>query len=864
MVDEFCVEKPWGEDYDIDSDKADTNTEIPHFGTRRRLRSVFPDEYCTLGSPTAICGKCNARMWKEERVNKYVSQGTPIFSICCKRGEVKLPPTPATPPYLQIIYNDPLKSITFLRNIGIYNAIFSFTSAGGNVDHSIYNGRGPYIYRLNGQNHHVFGSLIPDDGETPKFCQLYIYDTANEVNNRLRWVNASDKTQFHAQVVEGLLQMLDQTNELCKEFRMARDRFENNDLVDLKVELKVCRSQSGRKNHISASNDVAGVMVGSSDNTTCDRDIIIEPKMGRLRRVSYVHPKFMALQYPILFPNDEDGYHDKIPFTSADPNNLKDHDMISMKKYYTYRFQVRDNEGFKRYMQQNFQDALAVCRHVGHPNIFLTMTTNPLWDEIQRMMEFLPGCHYSNSPDIISRVFCLKLDQLTHDIKKKSYFGKCIGIMYVVEFQKRGLPHVHMLIWLDAASKVYLKKNVDKFVSAEIPDPIKDPVGYESVKMFMMHGPCGLQNLKSPCMKGFKCTRFFPKKYCPRTTFDESGFPIYKRRRQNITIKKGKAELDNQWVVPYNRDLLGHDIATVKITGKKRKSSHKKVDEPIDEINAYFDGHYVCGAEAAYRIFGFPIHHRTLSVERLPFHLPDQKNCTFRADGSLQEVAEKEKQRLSKLEAFFVLNKTDSNARKFTYDEIPQHYVWNDTARSWKKRQRGLQIGRLSYCDHSSGEVWYLRILITKVRGPTSFEELRTINGVCFSSFKDACKEYGLLDHDKEWHEVIKQCSTGGLPPRIRQLFVHIIVNCKVTDLGHLWKCHWGKMIDDILLKRRNKTHDPKLELTEMQLQFYALAEIDDLLRSIGKSLKHFGQLPQPPSSYLNHGLNNLIIEETS
>lgn len=83
--------------------------------------------------------------------------------------------------------------------------------------------------------------------------------------------------------------------------------------------------------------------------------------------------------------------------------------------------------GSRRYMQQNFHDGLAVCRHVGHPDIFLTMTTNPLWDEIQRMMEFLPGCHYSNCPDIIARVFRLKMEQLTNDIKKKSYFGKCIG-----------------------------------------------------------------------------------------------------------------------------------------------------------------------------------------------------------------------------------------------------------------------------------------------------------------------------------------------------------------------------------------------------------------------------------------------------
>lgn len=83
--------------------------------------------------------------------------------------------------------------------------------------------------------------------------------------------------------------------------------------------------------------------------------------------------------------------------------------------------------GSRRYMQQNFQDALAVCRHVGHPDVFLTMTCNSFWDEIQKMMILLPGCQSHNCPDIVSRVFRLKLDQLTHDIKKKSYFGVCVG-----------------------------------------------------------------------------------------------------------------------------------------------------------------------------------------------------------------------------------------------------------------------------------------------------------------------------------------------------------------------------------------------------------------------------------------------------
>lgn len=75
--------------------------------------------------------------------------------------------------------------------------------------------------------------------------------------------------------------------------------------------------------------------------------------------------------------------------------------------------------GSRRYMQQNFQDALAVCRYVGHPNIFLTMTSNPLWDEITQMLKLIPNASSVDNPDIVARVFHLKLQQLVDDIKKK-------------------------------------------------------------------------------------------------------------------------------------------------------------------------------------------------------------------------------------------------------------------------------------------------------------------------------------------------------------------------------------------------------------------------------------------------------------
>lgn len=83
--------------------------------------------------------------------------------------------------------------------------------------------------------------------------------------------------------------------------------------------------------------------------------------------------------------------------------------------------------GSQRYMSQYFKDSLAICRAIGHPSLFLTMTCNTKWPEIKSMLELLPNVDAVDAPDIVSRVFKLKLDQLIDLIKKKHYFGRCIG-----------------------------------------------------------------------------------------------------------------------------------------------------------------------------------------------------------------------------------------------------------------------------------------------------------------------------------------------------------------------------------------------------------------------------------------------------
>ncbi|KAL8099136.1 hypothetical protein AgCh_031714 [Apium graveolens] len=818
---------------------------------------IFPHEvthttegYCSLGAPSEKCLKCGAIMWKEERVNKNVKKGVYEFSICCGKGQIKLPATPPTPEYMMQLYNDPKKRNKFRRLIRIYNAMFAFSSMG-------------------------------DDSDDPKFCQLYIYDTEHEVENRMRWVNVVNGERVDAEVVEGLLRMLDDTNELVKCFCMARDHFKEQPVQDLKIVMKVCRPVTGRENFIGPLNEVGAIMVGYLEDTCGERDIIIESKSDGIERISDIHPKLMALQYPLLFPNGEDGYHDDIPYIQTKNNGGKKRKRVTMKEFYAYKLQIRHHEGntprlggrlfqqyivdafsaieqarlwwfrthqkvlrndlydniakiirsgefdttnigkgfilpasflgSKRYMQQNFQDALAVCRHIGHPDIFLTMTTDPLWDEILEMMKHSPGCSAQDSPDIIARVFKMKLEQIVEDIKKKAYFGECVG--------------------------------------TEIPDPIKDPIGYAAVSSFMIHEPCGLENTRSPCMKNMKYTKHFPKKYCARTTFDSYGFPVYKRRRSNITVKKGNAELDNQAIVELS---------------KKNNEEDPEHKLPVDEIKAYFDGRYICGAEAAHRIFGFDIHYRSISVLRPLFHLTGKRNCTFRENEELQKVLQREKFKRSQLEAFFKLNVDDQTARCYTYDEIPKYYVSNDTDSVWTVQKRGTHIGRLLYTHHSSGEIWYLHLLLSKVRGPTSFNFLKTVDGVLYNTFKEACLKRGFLAEDNEWNEVLEERSKCGFPPQIRELFVQIMTNFQVIDLGNLWNIHWKHMGDDIIMKQRKLSGNSDRIFPDQHLQFYVLAEIDKLLRSIGKSLKQFSQMPQPPSEFLQSGSDNLIIDELS
>jgi len=90
--------------------------------------------------------------------------------------------------------------------------MFSMTSFGAQVDASINDGSSPYVFKVTGQVCHWLGSLCPPENESPRFLQMYVYDTQNEVSNRLRFFSGSD-TGLSTDVVSLIVDVLGETNE---------------------------------------------------------------------------------------------------------------------------------------------------------------------------------------------------------------------------------------------------------------------------------------------------------------------------------------------------------------------------------------------------------------------------------------------------------------------------------------------------------------------------------------------------------------------------------------------------------------------------------------------------------------------------
>ncbi|XP_019186531.1 PREDICTED: uncharacterized protein LOC109181233 [Ipomoea nil] len=828
---------------------------------------------------------------------------------------------------------------------------------GGKIDRTINNGTSPPIFRINGQNFHRIGSLLPSDGIQPKFAQLYIHDTENEIENRLNSLRAENNgSALHSEVVNDIKQVLDEHNVLVKSFRMAKSFLESNPQTQIRMRLIGKRTKDARTYALPTTSEVAALIVGDIDPYMGQRDIVVECRSGALKRINELNPAYLPLQYPILFPYGEDGFREDIHFATLGTKQDFARKSVSQREYFAFRIHERSNEvstimyakrlfqqflvdaytmvessrllyirsnqkalrceaykglsdaltrgevqpsstgkriilpssftGGARYMIQNYQDAMAICRFIGYPNLFITFTCNPKWPEIQRFVE-KRNLKAEDRPDIVCRVFKLKLDCLIKEIKNGKLFGRVKAVIYTIEFQKRGLPHAHILLFLQATTDFADPAFMDTIISAEIPDKHSDIEYYQAVEEFMLHGPCGVARIKSPCMANGKCSKHFPKRYIDASHFDQDGYPLYRRRDDKKTIKKNGIELDNRYVVPHNRYLLLKYKAHInvewcnqsrsikylfkyvnkgndRVTAEFYKTSMDEAgNEIVDEINMYYDCRYVSACEAAWRLFSFEIQYRTPPVERLSFHLPDCQSVVFQDDDSIDNVLNRETVGQSMFNGWFLANQTFKEACLLTYIEMPTKFVWKKDIREWHPRKSNRSsIGRIFYVPPASGEIYYLRCLLNIVRGPKSFKDIRTVNGVEYSTFRDACYAHGLLDDDKEYVDAINEASYWSTAHSLRKLFVVLLTSSSIIRPENVWNQVWEHLCEDAQHQQRRLLKQQDLVLTVEEKKNFGLLELEHLLGQQNKSLNDFPPMPTPSTDNTRLFHNRLVFEE--
>ena len=111
--------------------------------------------------------------------------------------------------------------------------------------------------------------------------------------------------------------------------------------------------------------------------------------------------------------------------------------------------------------------------------------------------------------------------------------GRLLGYVYTIEFQKRGLPHAHILIILCDTATPRDIVEYDRIVYAVLPDPVLQPRLHAIVKL------CGVAKKSAPCLRDERCSKRFPKAFSVVTTNAEDGYPVYRRRDNGRVVNVG-------------------------------------------------------------------------------------------------------------------------------------------------------------------------------------------------------------------------------------------------------------------------------------------------------------------------------------
>ena len=388
------------------------------------------------------------------------------------------------------------------------------------------------------------GPLLPNEGETPKFAQIYVHDPQHdeEANADIRLGHMrlpANTTTGDVSRLRNMLMFLQrrlrECNPYIKDFQMAIEiRTAKHEVLVIEPNRRPLGEHERRYNAPVGLLEVS--VLKKDDQGT--RDIVVhlrKPSHTAMHQIHETHRSFDPLHFVLLFPRGEDGWncgvrqsgtrdkqvsvrefyayhlHERLEgqsnviffaarlfqeyccmaFAKIDSQRLdflrkNDKDMRG-ESFRELRDQINASDGNPharigrqvilpstfdggpRDMHQRYQKAMACVREHGKPDLFITMTCNPKHPDI---IAALGETKVEDRPDVVSRVFKGMLDSLVDDIVMKSIFGDVASAIYSIEFQKRGLPHAHILIILQPKYKINTVEKIDEVVRRFLMTPL--------------------------------------------------------------------------------------------------------------------------------------------------------------------------------------------------------------------------------------------------------------------------------------------------------------------------------------------------------------------------------------------------------
>eukprot|EP00937_MAST-01D_sp_MAST-1D-sp2_P005348 g5348.t1 len=332
--------------------------------------------------------------------------------------------------------------------------------------------------------------------------------------------------------------------------------------------------------------------------------------------------------------------------------------------------------GGPRDMSNRLQDSLRVMQVYGTPAFFVTMTCSN--ESARGLCEAAwhgsrcetPGdCNCQDMPEMGVKVFRAQVEQLVSDARN-GCFGPYQAHCYAIEFQKRGLPHVHMLVWTKDTRSVR-DARIDSIIAAEAS---RESDIVFTLQMEKMLHACreasadGGKDGKIGCIDSQTghCSKGFAKQWAAETRFKSDGFPVYLRRSRadgqgfgreletascaaprlaqyarDTKLAAGRAaggdKRDNGYIVPTSAVLLNkygvhinvEAVGSASVVKYLHKYIHKGVERihagaserGRDEIEQFTDFRYMSSCRAYWGHYGYPIHGMFPSVIALPVTL---------------------------------------------------------------------------------------------------------------------------------------------------------------------------------------------------------------------------------------------------